>query len=349
MTNIPGPLIINLDSTYILDEEVSLLKSQLIGGVILFEHNYHDVNQIKLLIQSIKNINDKLKIFIDHEGGRVQRFKTGLTHLPSFEIIGNVYNSDKNIGKALSYYAGYVAGYELKTLGIDINFSPVVDLRISSDVMKGRTFADNGNDVVDLVKPYLNGLIENGIIPTLKHFPGHGCVSGDTHLDLSKSNLTISELNNHLYPFIKIHKQFNVPIMTSHIQFDSISDHPVTTSSTWLDNITTDIFNINPFYISDDLEMKGISKRYPDLSRIKLLEKSLSCGCSMAIVTTMQDQMIINNKKSSQFYMDEYISLIDSMNYNSDITLQCLTNLSYNKGIMSSYKKAKDFIKGYIN
>ena len=95
--------------------------------------------------------------------------------------------------------------------------------------------------------------------------------------------------------------------------------------------------------------MKGISKRYPDLSRIKLLEKSLSCGCSMAIVTTMQDQMIINNKKSSQFYMDEYISLIDSMNYNSDITLQCLTNLSYNKGIMSSYKKAKDFIKGYIN
>ena len=349
MANIPGPLIINLDSTYLLDEEKLLLSSKLIGGVILFEHNYSDVNQVRLLIQNIKKINNKLKIFIDHEGGRVQRFKVGLTHLPSFESIGNIYNSDKNIGKELSYYVGYVSGFELKSLGIDINFSPVVDLSINSNVMKGRTLSNNSSDVIDLVKPYLHGLIENGIIPTLKHFPGHGCVSGDTHLDLSKSDFTISEINNHIDPFIKIHKEFDIPIMTSHIQFTSISDDPVTTSSAWLTNITNDIFDNHPFYISDDLEMKGISKRYPDLSKVKLLERSLSNGCSMAIVTTMQDQMIINNKKSFQFYRDEYISMVDTINYKSDINLQCLTELSYNKGTMSAYKKAKDFIKSYIN
>ena len=349
MTNITGPLIINLDSTYLLDEEKSLLSNKLIGGVLLFEHNYSDNNQIKLLIQNIKKTNDNLKIFIDHEGGRVQRFKTGLTNLPSFEFIGNIYNTDKNIGKELSYHGGYISGYELKSLGVDINFSPVVDLSINSDVMKGRTFADNSHDVIDLVRPYLHGLIENGIIPTLKHFPGHGCVCEDTHLDLSKSDFTISEINNHIDPFIKIYKEFNIPIMTSHIQFTSISDDPVTTSAVWLNKITNDIFDNHPFYISDDLEMKGISKRYPDLSRAKLLEKSLSNGCSMAIVTTMQDQMIIYNKKSSQFYMDEYINMLDSVNYKSDITLQCLTHLSYNKGTMSAYKKAKDFIKVYVN
>ena len=155
-------------------------------------------------------------------------------------------------------------------------------------------------------------------------------------------------MNDHIYPFKKIHKEFDIPIMTSHIQFNSISNDPVTTSSNWLKNITTDIFDSDPFYISDDLEMKGISKRYPDLSRVKLLEKSLSNGCSMAIVTTMQDQTIINNKKSFQFYKDEYISMIDSINYKTDITLQCLADLAYNKGSMSSYKKARDFLKGYI-
>ena len=348
MGNILGPLIINLDSTCLLKDEESLLESQLLGGVILFEHNYSNVNQIRLLIQNIKKINNKLKIFIDHEGGRVHRFKTGLTKLPSFEIIGNIYNSNKNIGRELSYYVGYVSGYELKSLGIDINFSPVVDLRINSEVMKGRTLADNSNDIIDLVKPYLHGLIENGIVPTLKHFPGHGCVTGDTHLELSNSDFIISEMNDHIYPFKKIHKEFDIPIMTSYIQFNSISNDPVTTSSNWLKNITTDIFDSDPFYISDDLEMKGISKRYPDLSRVKLLEKSLSNGCSMAIVTTMQDQTIINNKKSFQFYKDEYISMIDSINYKTDITLQCLADLAYNKGSMSSYKKARDFLKGYI-
>ena len=326
-----------------------MLDSQFIGGVLLFEHNFSNVNQIRLLIQDIKKINNTLKIFIDHEGGRVQRFKSGLTHLPSFESIGNVFDIDKNIGKELSYYVGYVAGYELKSLGIDINFSPVIDLRVNSEVLKDRTLSDNSNNVIDLVKPYLIGLIDNGVVPTLKHFPGHGCVSGDTHLDLSTSDFKISEINNHMHPFKKIHNEFNIPIMTSHIQFGNISDDPVTTSSNWLKNITSDIFHSNPFYISDDLEMKGITTRYPDLSKIKLLEKALSNGCSMVIVTTMQDQIIINNKKSYQFYNDEYINLIDSINYKNDITLQCLTDLSYNKGTMSTYKKARDFIKRYIN
>lgn len=349
MNNIQGPLIINLDSTTLLQGEAILLKHQFVGGVLLFAHNYSNAYQMKSLIQDIKNINDKLKIFIDHEGGRVQRFKSDFTHLPSFELIGKIYNSDSNIGKELSYYVGYVAGYELKSLGVDVNFSPVVDLDIDSDVLKGRTFSKDCNDVIALVRPYLNGLIDNGIIPTLKHFPGHGCVTGDTHLDLSESNFSISDINNHIAPFKDIYNEFNIPIMTSHIQFNSISDNPVTTSHEWLNSISKEIFINNPFYISDDLEMKGISKRYPNLSKIKLLEKSLSNGCSMVIVTTMQNQEIINKKKSHEFYWNEYINKLSSINYKPDINLQCLTDLSYNKGVMSTYKKAINFIESNIS
>jgi len=282
MTNIPGPLIINLDSTYILDEEVSLLKSQLIGGVILFEHNYHDVNQIKLLIQNIKNINDKLKIFIDHEGGRVQRFKTGLTHLPSFEIIGNVYNSDKNIGKELSYCVGYVAGYELKTLGIDINFSPVVDLRISSDVMKGRTFADNGNDVVDLVKPYLNGLIENGIIPTLKHFPGHGSSNKDSHLGLVDVTQTYQE--KELKPFKDIiNDNYKGMIMTAHIMNKNIDKtYPATLSKKFIQEKLRKELNFKGVVVSDDMAMGAIVNHFGFENALNL---AINATCDMLILS----------------------------------------------------------------
>ena len=348
MSNIQGPLIINLDSTSLCDNEAELLKNNFIGGVLLFEHNYIDVNQTRLLINNIKNINSKLKIFIDHEGGRVQRFKSGFTHLPSFQLIGEAYNCDENIGKELSYNVGYVAGFELKSLGIDINFSPVVDLTIDSSVMMGRTLSDNSKDVITLIEPYIDGLIENGIIPTLKHFPGHGCVTNDTHINLSESNLSLSEIDKHIHPFKEIHNQFSVPIMTSHIQFNSISDHPVTTSYEWLKNISNETFKTHPFFISDDLEMKGISKRYPNMSRIRLLEESLSSGCSMVIVTTMQNQEIIDNKKSYQFYRDEYLNKLDLINYESNINLQCLSDLSYNKGNMSTYKDAIEFIKRYM-
>ena len=95
----------------------------MIGGVILFSHNYANKNQIKSLISSIKEIRDNIIICIDHEGGRIQRFKNEFTSLPSFQVIGNLYSIDKTKAEDLAYYSGYIAGYELKNIGIDINFS----------------------------------------------------------------------------------------------------------------------------------------------------------------------------------------------------------------------------------
>ena len=186
-----GYLIINLDGDRLLDEEVEILNSKFIGGVLLFEHNFINNDQIKSLIDSIKSINSNLLIAIDHEGGRVQRFKEGFTSLPSFSSIGNLYKTDHNLADEIAYNSGYIAGYELKAIGVDLNFSPVVDLSSNSDVLNSRTFSESSINVVRLSLLYIQGLIDNGIIPTLKHYPGHGSVSGDTHTDLMNCDLSL--------------------------------------------------------------------------------------------------------------------------------------------------------------
>ena len=115
-------IIINVDSTILSKEECKLLENEIIGGVILFDHNYENVEQTISLIDSIKSINNNILIAVDHEGGRVQRFREEFTLLPSFESIGNVYLDDQDLADEIAYYCGYISGFELKRVGIDINF-----------------------------------------------------------------------------------------------------------------------------------------------------------------------------------------------------------------------------------
>ena len=346
MISASGPLIINLDSISISSEERDLLSSSLIGGVILFSHNYTDKNQIKSLISSIKEIRDNILICIDHEGGRIQRFKKEFTSLPSFQEIGNLYPINKLKAEDLAYYSGYVAGYELKDIGIDINFSPVVDLTSKSSVLNSRTFSNNPNIVVDLACKHIQGYVDNGIIPTLKHFPGHGVITTDTHTDISYCNLPYEKLESHIYSFQNIHTKMNIPIMTGHIIYPKVSDQPVTSSSKWLHVISNDIFSEKPFFISDDLEMKGIYDLFKNECRLNILHKVLSSGCDMSIITTMQNQQLIEDKKSYYFYQKEFIEpLGKSGKYQiSDINIPCSDDISYNIGDSHVYKNALKYL-----
>ncbi len=346
MISASGPLIINLDSISISSEERDLLLSSLIGGVILFSHNYNNKNQIKSLISSIKEIRDNIIICIDHEGGRIQRFKKEFTSLPSFQEIGNLYPIDKLKAEDLAYYSGYIAGYELKDIGIDINFSPVVDLTSKSSVLNSRTFSNNPNIVVDLACKHIQGYVDNGIIPTLKHFPGHGVITTDTHTDISYCNLPYEKLDSHIYSFQNIHAKMNIPIMTGHIIYPKVSDQPVTSSSKWLHVISNDIFSKKPFFISDDLEMKGIYDVFKNECRLNILHKVLSSGCDMSIITTMQNQQLIEDKKSYYFYQKEFIEpLGKSGKYQiSDINIPCSDDISYNIGDSHVYKNALKYL-----
>ncbi len=346
MISASGPIIINLDSISISTEEKDLLSSNLIGGVILFSHNYANKNQIKSLISSIKEIRDNIIICIDHEGGRIQRFKNEFTSLPSFQLIGNLYSIDKIKAEDLAYYSGYIAGYELKDIGVDINFSPVIDLTSKSAVLNSRTFSDNPNVVVDLACKYIQGYVDNGIIPTLKHFPGHGVITTDTHTDISYCDLPYEQLDSHICSFQNIHNKINIPIMTGHIIYPKVSEQPVTSSSKWLQEISNNLFSYKPFFISDDLEMKGLSDHFKDESRLNIFHKVISSGCDMTIITTMQNQKLIEDKKSYYFYQKEFIEpLCKSDKFQiSDINIPCSDDISYNIGDFNVYKNALKYL-----
>ena len=201
-------IIINVDSTILSKEECKLLENEIIGGVILFAHNYEHIEQTISLIDSIKSINNNILIAVDHEGGRVQRFREEFTLLPSFESIGNIYLDDQDLADEIAYYCGYISGFELKQVGIDINFSPVVDLSSESNVLNSRTFSRNPEAIFRLASRYIMGHIDNGIMPVLKHFPGHGAVLSDTHTTISECNFEYGELSPHVEPFKKLYNKF---------------------------------------------------------------------------------------------------------------------------------------------
>ncbi len=350
MIKLSGPLIINLDSTELSKAESDILSNRIIGGIILFSHNYSNKSQIQSLIQSIKDIRDDIIIAVDQEGGRIQRFKKEFSLLPSFSQISQLYTHDNNTAEKVAYSAGYVAGFELRQVGVDINFSPVVDLTSKSRVMSDRTFSESPDIVIPLASSYIKGLIDNGIVPTLKHFPGHGAVISDTHTDISICDYSYNELLNHISTFKKLHRQYNIPIMTSHIVYNKISHNPVTTSSEWLKDLSSEIYETKPFYISDDLEMAAIANNYNNYSKRDILVKSLESGCSMAIVTTMQNKDNIKNKNSYNFYYSEYIEKSsDIWNPVTDaIHLPCLEDINYNNGNTDVYKKSIECLRTII-
>lgn len=335
-------IIINLDSTKLSSDECSLLENDIIGGVILFDHNYENLDQTNQLIDSIKSIRDDILISVDHEGGRVQRFQKEFTLIPSFEDIGGLYLREPELADEVAYHSGYVSAFELKRVGIDINFSPVIDLSSDSRVLNSRTLSENPDIVIRLASEYIRGHIENGIIPTLKHFPGHGSVLSDTHTNISQCNHDYDDLNIHIEPFKQLHNKYQIPIMTSHIIYNKISDEPVTTSPTWLTDLSKVIYDQKPFFISDDLEMSAITKKYSNHSKIEILNKAFSAGCNLAIITTMQTKGIIESNMSFQYYKSEYLDNLEEIEKtNTDnIDLLWSKQIIYNEGSDKNYQRA---------
>ena len=219
--NTIGPLIINLDGTKLSENEKNLIKDKLIGGIILFSHNYVSRTQLKELILDIKSVKNNILVSIDHEGGRVQRLLDGFTHLPSLESISKI--DDLNDKLSASYNAGFVGASELSAMNIDINYSPVIDINHDkkNNLLKGRTFGDDPDMIIRLAESYIKGSLDGGILPVLKHFPGHGRVNTDSHIENCVSKIDLNTLSRtDILPFQELHNRFseyNLPIMTNHI------------------------------------------------------------------------------------------------------------------------------------
>ena len=302
-----GPLIVNIDGLSLSNADKSLLVDDLIGGVILFGNNYQSTSQLKNLLNEIREIKPNILISIDHEGGRVQRFRNDFTNLPSFYQLANAveYNREK-----LSYYSGIVAGYELSRVGIDLNYSPVIDIceNENNSLLSTRTFGNSESDIISLSSNYINGLMDSGIIPVMKHYPGHGLVNSDSHIEecVSDEREQSDKFCKHFSIFKKLTQLYDIPIMTSHIHFKNIDDHIVTYSKKILNMINK---NNQMFLISDDLEMHSAKyKNSVEIEPVERVSLALNAGCSFLIVTTMLlDEVRIHNK-TSEYLIENYLT-----------------------------------------
>ena len=308
-----GPFIINLDDTKLSNNEKNLIKHDLIGGIILFSHNFVSKTQLQSLVSDIKAVKENLLITIDHEGGRVQRILDGFTHLPSFESISQLKSIDEKI--SASYNAGMIGATELSEVNIDINYSPVIDINHhkNNKLLKDRTFGNQTDEIILLADSFIKGCLDGGILPVLKHFPGHGRVITDSHIQNCMSDVDLNMLiSTDILPFQELHKRFikyNLPIMTNHVIYKEVDKFITSYSKVWLQKISNSIFSRPPFYISDDIEMySATSVHNKNISCEERVLLCLNAGCRMIIATTMQNTKIIDNNESYKYFKENYLT-----------------------------------------
>ncbi|AVP54061.1 beta-N-acetylhexosaminidase [Clostridium tetani] len=293
-------LIVGFDGYEANKNIESLIKKNYVGGVILFGNNIRSAEQTMKLTNSLKSINSKNKIplfiSVDEEGGRVSRMPKELEKLPSNKIIGEINNSN------LSYNIGKIISKELTCLGFNMNFAPVLDINsnLQNPVIGDRSFGNNANLVTRLGIKTMEGLREGNIIPVIKHFPGHGDTSVDSHVGLPLINHDMKRLNEfELIPFKEAINNNADVIMISHILLPKIdSSYPATMSKIIIKDVLRNDLKFNGVVITDDMTMGAITKNF-DISNAAI--KSINAGTDIILICHGYDNEIyvINSIKEA--------------------------------------------------
>jgi beta-N-acetylhexosaminidase len=257
-----GQLVMTgISGTSLLPEEAEFLESENIGGVILFANNYENPAQLAELVNSIQQARSEYPLFIavDNEGGRVFRFKSGFTQLPSMYDVG-LMDSPK-----LCYHIAKIMADELNACGVNLNFAPVCDIWTNpkNKVIGDRAFGKDEETVSKFVSSIIRGLQTNGVLSCAKHFPGHGCTTKDSHFDLPIVKRSMEELESEEFkPFTKAIKSRVEFVMMAHLVVDAIDPKLPTSLSPKAYSLLREELKFNRLIITDDMEMKAITDNY---------------------------------------------------------------------------------------
>jgi len=337
-----GRLMLDLAGTQLLPAERELLAHQQVGGVILFARNITTKQQMVCLVADIRSCSNNLLIAVDQEGGRVQRFKQGFTPLPPMQILGDLLDSDPTIGLELAKNVGWLMASEVIACGLDISFAPVLDVdRDHSSIIGDRAFSDRAEQVILVAKAFIEGMTEAGMAATGKHFPGHGGVVADSHLQAPVDQRTMAELEcRDLKPFIALSKDL-AGIMPAHITFPRVDSSSVGFSSFWLQQILGKKIGFEGVIFSDDLTMKGadVVGGYTEKAEMALgagCDMILVCNCpegAREVLTHMQQLGVKGCEKIATMRARQVINwdqLTEQPRYQQTIkTLQQLTDTGY--------------------
>ncbi len=282
-----APVMLDLEGLELSNEESELLKHPHAGGIIFFSRNYESVAQLSELIKAVRKASNKdLLIAVDHEGGRVQRFRTEFTELPP---IASLAESQNPIQNAFSH--GWLMASEVRAMGIDFSFAPVLDINYGvSGVIGDRSFSRDPKVISNLASEYIKGMREAGMASTGKHFPGHGAVVEDSHLEIPVDRRSKEQIwQEDIIPFADLIKQGLDAVMPAHVIYEALDDKPAGFSSFWLKQVLRDELQFDGVIFSDDLTMEGASVVGDFANRA---EAAMNAGCDMVLVCNNREAAI---------------------------------------------------------
>ena len=298
-----GPVILGIEGTELSDADRARLAHPLAGGVILFSRNFESCAQLKALTASIRALRTPtLLICVDHEGGRVQRFRDGFTAIPAMRTLGEMWDSDVALAAWEAQRLGHLLAGELRAHGVDFSFTPVLDIDFGASAVIGdRALHGNPNAVAHLASCLRRGLNAGGCAAVGKHFPGHGFIAADSHVDLPVDGRTLDALAvDDLIPFAVLSKEGLEAVMPAHVVYPAVDSLAAGFSRVWLQDILRGRLGFAGLIFSDDLGMAGAHAAGDIVARA---EAAAAAGCDMVLACNdhaASDELLSRWKPAAQ-------------------------------------------------
>lgn len=285
-----GALMLDIAGTELTQEDIELLQTPQVGGMILFSRNIESPAQVRALTDHMRQIRPDILIAVDQEGGRVQRLKQGFTLLPAMGHFGELYLTQPEKALTLAEQCGWLMAIEVLAVGIDFSFAPVLDLNDISDVIGDRAFAKNVQDIVPLASAFMKGMQRAGMATTGKHFPGHGSVKADSHVAAAIDPREYQDIyNNDMQSFIQLQTQLDA-LMPAHVIYEKVDPNPAGFSPYWIQTILRQELQFDGVLFSDDLSMQAACVAGGADARICA---ALEAGCDMGLVCNNRESACI--------------------------------------------------------
>ena len=284
-----GPVMLDIEGLSLSPADRDLLREPAVGGVILFARNYESVAQLSDLVAEIRALRSPpLLVAVDHEGGRVQRFREGFTAMPPMRHIGREFDRDRDAGLEAAREAGWLIASELRAVGIDLSFAPCVDLDWGvSEIIGNRAFHRRPDAVAELASAFARGLRSAGMAAVAKHFPGHGAVVADSHLKLPVDRRDYGLILDDMRPYERlVNTSVIAGVMLAHIVYAQIDAQPAGFSEYWIQRELRSRLGFGGAVFCDDLSMKATREFGSMADRARL---ALDAGCDMILVCNDRD------------------------------------------------------------
>lgn len=281
-----GPLMIDIAGTELTDLDRERLCHPLVGGIILFSRNFSDVVQLEKLTAEIHRLRSpRLLVAVDHEGGRVQRFREGFTRLPAMSALGAAWEQDPEAALNKASQVGYVLAAELRAWGVDLSFTPVLDLDYGcSTVIGTRSFHRRPEVVARLAGALIEGLRQAGMAACGKHFPGHGHVEADSHVAIPVDERSFDALQEDIAPYRQLVLD---AVMPAHVTYPAVDGKTAGFSNVWINYLRNNV-KFDGVIFSDDLSMEGASVVGGVVDRVEAAHRA---GCDMLLLCNAPDSV----------------------------------------------------------